>query len=97
MVVFEVVELVLPPFPLLPDWFSRTAVPGTSSVIGSSPAVARAGSASPSATPSRTAERLPTLLSIYPPLLGKAETANVIPAVRAAKTFFLSDRQSELF
>src|ERR671938_550515 len=59
MVVFEVVELVLPPLPLLEDCESRTAVFGTSSITSSAAALVAKRSAKVTARAPR--RRLPTL------------------------------------
>src|SRR4051812_34174081 len=62
MFVLDVVELVLPPLPLLDDWFSSTAVSGTSSNGSPSAPLAIAGIASAITAATTPKARLPTLL-----------------------------------
>src|SRR6266576_29854 len=70
MFVDDDVELVLPPLPPVPpDWFSNTAVFGTSSVIGSSAAASNGNASAATATSANAAMPLHrNLLCMVPPL-----------------------------
>src|SRR5918912_4289902 len=77
MFVEEVVELVWPRFPPLEKLSAKTAVPGTRSKgsLAAPPALTAArATRRPSA---RTLARLPTLLNMNSPLLGKATASTV--------------------
>src|SRR4051794_12134124 len=86
MFVRDVVELVLPPLPLLEDWFSNTAVSGTSSTGSPLALVAIAGTASKSAKAVAAAKYLPTARDKMVLQSRRDETTKVIATGRTFKT-----------